>query len=43
MDGEVLSSMKTMDVETGEWRMQAQEMANPRKDHACVLTRFTLN
>jgi len=40
MEGEVLNSMKTMDVETGEWRMQAQSMSTSRKDHACVLTRL---
>ena len=39
MDGEVLDSMKTLDLETNEWRMQAQTLRTPRKDHACVATR----
>merc|ERR1719277_2994647 len=40
MDGEVLDSMKTLDLETNEWRMQAQTLKVPRKDHACVSTRL---
>jgi len=40
MDGEVLDSMKTLDLETNEWRMQAQVLQTPRKDHACVSTRL---
>jgi len=40
MDGEVLDSMKTLDLETNEWRMQAQALRVPRKDHACVSTRL---
>ena len=40
MDGEVLNSMKTLDLETDEWRMQSQTLAVARKDHACVLTRL---
>ena len=40
MDGEILNSMKTLDLETDEWRMQAQTLKTPRKDHACVATRF---
>merc|ERR1719278_1081799 len=40
MDGEVLDSMKTLDLETNEWRMQAQTLRVPRKDHACVSTRL---
>ena len=40
MDGEVLNSMKTLDLETDEWRMQSQTLTVARKDHACVLTRL---
>ena len=40
MDGEVLNSMKTLDLETNEWRMQAQTLSVARKDHACVATRL---
>ena len=40
MDGEVLNSMKTLDLETDEWRMQSQTLSVARKDHACVLTRL---
>jgi len=40
MDGELLSSMKTLDLQTNEWRMQAGELRVPRKDQACVATRL---
>ena len=40
MDGELLNSMKTLDLETNEWRMQTQTLKVPRKDHACVATRL---
>merc|ERR1719367_1966586 len=40
MDGELLDSMKTLDLETNEWRMQTQTLKVPRKDHACVKTRL---
>ena len=40
MDGEMLNSMKTLDLETNEWRMQAQTLSVARKDHACVATRL---
>ena len=39
MDGELLDSMKTLDLETNEWRM-LPELKVPRKDHACVATRL---
>ena len=42
MDGEILNSMKTLDLETNEWRTQAQTLKTPRKDHACVATRYSL-
>ena len=38
MDGEVLNSMKMLDLEPDEWRMQSQTLTVARKDHACVLT-----
>ena len=40
MDGELLNSMKTLDLETNEWRMQSQTLKVARKDHACVSTRL---
>ena len=40
MDGELLNSMKTLDLETNEWRMQSQTLKVARKDHACVATRL---
>ena len=40
MDGELLNSMKTLDLETNEWRMQSQTLTVARKDHACVATRL---
>merc|ERR1711874_272051 len=35
-----MGSMKTLDLETDEWRMQSQTLTVARKDHACVLTRL---
>merc|ERR1719422_1831322 len=40
MDGKLLNSMKTLDLETNEWRMQSQTLKVARKDHACVATRL---
>ena len=40
MDGEILNSMKSLDLETNEWREQAPTLKTPRKDHACVATRY---
>jgi len=40
MDGEILNSMKSLDLETNEWREQAPTLKTPRKDHACVATRL---
>ncbi len=39
MDGQLLNTMKTLDVETGDWKMQAQTLKMPRKDHACANVR----
>ncbi len=39
MDGQLLNTMKTLDVETGDWKMQAQTLKMPRKDHACTNVR----
>lgn len=40
MEGEILDSMKTLNLDTNEWRMQDQTLQTPRKDHACVVTRL---
>jgi len=39
-DGELLNSMKSLNLETNEWRNQEQTLRVPRKDHACVATRL---
>ena len=41
MDGELLSSMKTLDLQTNEWRMQAGELRVPRKDQVLFCALFS--
>ena len=40
MSGQVLSTMKTLDVETGDWKIQSQALKIARKDHACAAVRW---